>query len=204
MPTIRLLSSFHWTVHTDRDPRRTCQYSSSQKTRQGSSGPRVGVLIATCKRGAMVEESLRSVLEQSLPPHQVIDIDDGSTEATAERLAQRATHVEYFRLSNGGKSRALNAAMPHVTGDFDWVSLLTSIEASAVEARPGPVSAATSAVLHPTPPSTSGCRRCARRTCVGAAARNGASLSAACVRLRTPASWCSCRSSCRPMFPTRG
>jgi len=41
--------------------------------------------------------------------------------------------------------------MPHVTGDFDWVSLLTSIEASAVEARPGPVSAATSAVLHPTP-----------------------------------------------------
>jgi len=53
------------------------------------------VLIATCKRGAMVEESLRSVLEQSLPPHQVIDIDDGSTEATAERLAQRATHVKY-------------------------------------------------------------------------------------------------------------
>ena len=51
-----------------------------------SNQARVSVLISTFNRGDMLEESLDSVLNQTLAPHQVIVIDDGSTDDTAERI----------------------------------------------------------------------------------------------------------------------
>jgi hypothetical protein len=82
---------------------------------------RVSVLIATYNRGQMLEQSLQSVLDQTLAPHQVFVIDDGSTDDTAARVARFGEGVSYLRLSNGGKARALNTAMPLVTGDFVWI-----------------------------------------------------------------------------------
>ena len=82
---------------------------------------RVSVLIATYNRGPMLEESLESVLAQTHPPCEIIVIDDGSTDDTASRIARYGGRIRSFRLANGGKARALNAAMPQVGGDFVWV-----------------------------------------------------------------------------------
>jgi hypothetical protein len=86
-----------------------------------SSAARVSVLIATYNRGEMLDECIESVLRQTHAPHQVLVIDDGSTDDTPARIARYGESVASLRLVNGGKSRALNAAMPHVTGDFVWI-----------------------------------------------------------------------------------
>lgn len=82
---------------------------------------RVSVLISTYNRAAMLEESLASVLEQTVAPCQVIVIDDGSTDDTAQRVARFGPRVEYLYKDNAGKSSALNAALPRVNGDYVWV-----------------------------------------------------------------------------------
>lgn len=103
---------------------------------------RVSVLISTYNRGALLGESLESVLRQTLAPHQVIVIDDGSTDDTEALVARFGERVSYMRLVNGGKARALNAAMPRVTGDFVWifddddVALPTSIADRVAAFRP--------------------------------------------------------------------
>ena len=51
-----------------------------------SNPVRVSVLMPTFNRGGMLEESLESVLNQTLAPHQVVVIDDGSTDDTADRI----------------------------------------------------------------------------------------------------------------------
>ena len=82
---------------------------------------RVSVLIATYNRGAMLSECLASIMHQTLPPHQIIVIDDGSTDDTAARVARFFPRVQYLYQMNAGKATALNAAMQLVSGDFVWV-----------------------------------------------------------------------------------
>ena len=82
---------------------------------------RVSVLMPTFNRGGMLSEALDSVLGQSIPPHQVVVIDDGSTDDTSERVARYGARIDYIRKDNGGKSSALNLGLTHVTGDYVWV-----------------------------------------------------------------------------------
>lgn len=98
------------------------------------SASSVSVLIPTYNRSQMLAECLQSVLQQSRPPSQVIVIDDGSTDDTAERVSKFGSSVTYVRQQNAGKPRALNRALPLVVGDLVWifddddVALPTSIE----------------------------------------------------------------------------
>ena len=75
---------------------------------------------------------MRSVLEQSLPPHELIVCDDGSTDDTAqrmERLAAEEPRVRYLRLaaSAGGPGPARNLGIEAATGD--WVAFLDDDDA---------------------------------------------------------------------------
>ncbi len=83
--------------------------------------PTVSVLVATCNRAALLVEALESLLAQRRPPDQVLVVDDGSTDATAEVLAGYRDRVETLHTANGGKSRALNLGLPRVRGDYLWI-----------------------------------------------------------------------------------
>ncbi|WP_373003055.1 glycosyltransferase [Hyphomonas sp.] len=82
---------------------------------------RVTVLIPTFNRSEFLLECLESVLAQTRPAHEVIVIDDGSTDDTLELLAAYEGRVRVLSKSNGGKSTALNLGMKHVTGDLVWI-----------------------------------------------------------------------------------
>ena len=82
---------------------------------------RVTVLVPTFNRGELLSQSLDSLLSQTISPHQIVVIDDGSTDDTVERVARYGDRVEYLRKENGGKSSALNLGMTRVTGDYIWV-----------------------------------------------------------------------------------
>lgn len=81
----------------------------------------VTVIIPTFNRAEFLPWSVKSILEQTLAPDQVIVVDDGSTEATRLALRPFAKRITYLAKSNGGKPSAINYALPYVNGDYLWV-----------------------------------------------------------------------------------
>jgi glycosyltransferase involved in cell wall biosynthesis len=81
----------------------------------------VTVLIPTFNRSAFLLESLDSILAQTRPAHEIIIINDGSTDDTLEQLKAYEGRVRVLSKSNAGKSAALNFGLKHVTGDLVWI-----------------------------------------------------------------------------------
>ncbi len=86
------------------------------------SQARVSVVIPCYNYGAFVAETVDSALAQTVPPHEVIVVDDGSTDDTRERLAPYADRIRYVHQANGGLSAARNRGIAEATGD--WIALL--------------------------------------------------------------------------------
>jgi len=81
------------------------------------SKPLVSVIIPTFNRGYCLEESIRSVLQQSFVDFELIVVDDGSTDNTSELVA-RFPAVKLIRLEkNRGVSFARNRGMVEAQGD---------------------------------------------------------------------------------------
>jgi glycosyltransferase involved in cell wall biosynthesis len=81
----------------------------------------VTAIIATYNRAHYLGEAIDSVLGQTVAPAQVIVVNDGSTDATADVLRRYAGRIEVIEQENGGKSRALNRAMPRARGAYVWI-----------------------------------------------------------------------------------
>ncbi len=86
--------------------------------------PRISVVIPTFNRAHCVGEAVASVLAQTRPPHELIVVDDGSTDNTAGALAQFGQAVTLIRQPNQGVSVARNTGIEHATGE--WIALLDS------------------------------------------------------------------------------
>ena len=82
------------------------------------NAPRVSVIIPAYNSGPLVEEAIGSALAQTRPPAEVVVIDDGSTDDTAERLARFGPPVRVIRQANGGVSAARNRGLAAATGAF--------------------------------------------------------------------------------------
>lgn len=77
----------------------------------------VSVVIPTYNRAHCIADTVRSVLSQTVRPHEVIVVDDGSTDDTAGALRPFGANVRYLPKTNGGVSSARNAGMRAATGD---------------------------------------------------------------------------------------
>jgi glycosyltransferase involved in cell wall biosynthesis len=84
------------------------------------SVPLVTVLIDTYNYGHYVEEALESVLGQEFPSEQreILVVDDGSTDDTAERLKKYSDSIRYLRKPNGGQATAFNFGFAAARGDI--------------------------------------------------------------------------------------
>ena len=80
----------------------------------------ITVLIDTYNYGRYIEEAIESVLSQDFPPEQmqVIVVDDGSTDDTAERVKKYVTRIEYIQKENGGQASAFNSGVAHAQGEI--------------------------------------------------------------------------------------
>lgn len=83
----------------------------------------VGVVIPTFNRAHLLGRALDSVFAQTLPPQQVIVVDDGSTDSTPDLVAGYPG-VSYLRQENRGVSAARNLGIRHC--GRDWIALLDS------------------------------------------------------------------------------
>ena len=93
-------------------------------SRDATAMPLVSVLIPAFNHERFVQRCLDSVLEDSYPAKELIIIDDGSTDGTAERIADWvATHcmdipIEYVRRENRGIAATLNELVVRASGEF--------------------------------------------------------------------------------------
>jgi hypothetical protein len=80
-------------------------------------GSSVSVVIPTYNSGRFLAQALDSVLAQTLPPEEVIVVDDGSRDDTSDRVKPYAGRVRVIRQENQGVAAARNRGLGEATGD---------------------------------------------------------------------------------------
>jgi glycosyltransferase involved in cell wall biosynthesis len=83
----------------------------------------ISVIIPTFNRAVVVTQAIESVLAQAVET-EVIVVDDGSIDGTADALAPLMDRIRYVRTENGGVSAARNRGIIEARGE--WVAFLDS------------------------------------------------------------------------------
>jgi len=81
----------------------------------------VSIIVPTYNRAHYIEECLDSLLNQTRAAIEIIVIDDGSEDDTAERVSRYGKHIRYIQKANGGKPAAVNLALTLVQGNLVWL-----------------------------------------------------------------------------------
>ncbi|MCP3964031.1 MAG: glycosyltransferase [bacterium] len=84
----------------------------------------VAAIIPTRDRAALTERAVASVLAQTRAPDELIVIDDGSRDGTAERLRDAFPRVALLRLDGRGVSAARNRGIRAASSE--WLAFLDS------------------------------------------------------------------------------
>lgn len=86
------------------------------------ANPRFAVIIPAFNASATLRQAVDSVLAQTYAPHEIIVIDDGSTDATAQVARSYGTRVTLISQGNSGVSAARNAGAR--AANAEWLCFL--------------------------------------------------------------------------------
>ena len=84
----------------------------------------ISVVIPSYNRAELLKLTVQSVLAQTIPPTEVIIVDDGSTDHTQAVCATFPPPVRYIRQKNSGVAAARNTGIRAVTGE--WIAFCDS------------------------------------------------------------------------------
>lgn len=85
-----------------------------------NTSPTVSVVITCYNYGHYLDGCIQSVLQQTYTDYEILLIDDGSTDNTAE-VVQKYSHLKNFHYifqENGGQARAKNRGIESARGEF--------------------------------------------------------------------------------------
>lgn len=80
--------------------------------------PKISVIIAAFNREHLIGETIDNLLRQSLPPYELIVIDDGSTDGTADVVRSFGESVRLKIQHNTGPGKARNLGLSLASGDY--------------------------------------------------------------------------------------
>ena len=80
--------------------------------------PSFSVVIPAYQSKATIGDAVASALAQTCPPHEVIVVDDGSTDDLAGELSPYLDRISVIRKENGGAASARNLGVAAASGDF--------------------------------------------------------------------------------------
>ena len=84
----------------------------------------ISVIIPTLNRADLLKRALRSVIHQTLPPNEIIVVDNGSTDNTRDMIKDNFQNIKYYFLPNKGVSQARNVGIKN--SNYEWLSFLDS------------------------------------------------------------------------------
>lgn len=84
----------------------------------------ISVVIPTFNRAQFILKAIKSVFDQTLLPLEVIVIDDGSDDQTAQIVKNEFPQCKYIYQNNNGVSSARNTGIKKSTGN--WIAFLDS------------------------------------------------------------------------------
>ena len=99
-----------------------------QRAPETGQPPSVSVLIPAWNEEVGIVKTIQSALDTAYPRLQIVVINDGSTDATHDKVTRfiaehkpgerEGVSLTYLCLSNGGKARTLNRALVHAEGEI--------------------------------------------------------------------------------------
>lgn len=78
----------------------------------------ISVVIANYNRETLIGETISNLLSQSLAPHEIIVVDDGSTDKSVEVIRSFEGKIRLIQQANQGPGAARNAGLRVATGEF--------------------------------------------------------------------------------------
>lgn len=85
--------------------------------RSDSDLPTISVIVPVFNGEQFLDEALQSILDQTYRPLQILVVDDGSTDRSAQ-IAERYSGVHLLRNTHRGLGATLNAGVTHATGEL--------------------------------------------------------------------------------------
>jgi glycosyltransferase involved in cell wall biosynthesis len=79
---------------------------------------KISVVIPTYNSAAFIRKTLESVFAQTLPPDEILIMDDGSTDDTVSILNSYTPRITVLQQKNAGVAAARNKLCARVTGDL--------------------------------------------------------------------------------------
>ena len=80
--------------------------------------PLVSIVTPSYNQAAYLEETIRSVLDQSYEPLEYVVVDDGSTDGSAELAERYADRLKLIRHENSGQPAAINRGFAQTSGEL--------------------------------------------------------------------------------------
>jgi len=81
--------------------------------------PFFSVIIPLYNKEKFIEDTMKSILDQSFDDFEIIIVNDGSTDGSAAKIAQFTDgRIRYFRKENEGASTARNYGIEKAAGDY--------------------------------------------------------------------------------------
>lgn len=108
------------------------------------SSPLISVIIPTYNRARYLGEAIESVLRQTYKNHEIIVVDDGSTDPPHDVVAAFGDRLVLLRQENRGTGAARNTGISRAAGEFlaflddddVWTERKLSLQMQAFEAAP--------------------------------------------------------------------
>jgi glycosyltransferase involved in cell wall biosynthesis len=105
---------------------------------------RVSTIIATYNSAATLRKAVDSALHQDLDDHEIIVVNDGSTDDTEPILKEYNRKITAINQPNLGRARARNTALDHAKGAFvafldaddQWLPNKLNMQVAALVSRP--------------------------------------------------------------------
>ena len=85
---------------------------------------KISVVIPTFNRLSVLARALDSAINQTIKPHEIIVINDGSSDQTRNWIRNKFPEINYFYQKNMGVSTARNTGIDMAKGD--WIAFLDS------------------------------------------------------------------------------
>lgn len=87
-----------------------------------NSSPTISVIVPAYNASKWISQAIQSALDQTRPPAEVLVIDDGSTDSTADIVSAFRSPVRLIRQSNAGPAAARNLGASQAIGA--WLAFL--------------------------------------------------------------------------------